>query len=424
MNTFLNNVRGIFKKTTPSTDKAEDITIQNISVMPVPSAEKKEEAPKGMSNVFTDLFPKKKEKSGDDALLKSLNASVQIPDMLKQKKSDEDLLIYRKPTLGANMLKFALLLCVLSLGYFYTQLSPSFSLLGENPMQERDQSLERVIALQSKINKQNYVLAKYALDDFLYTADTYFHKVTVYESALTPQKRKAEAENEFPALRSQMRNDLLLAYEKLSAKQSPDGLPTYFREEGDYAGLFNKGLKDAIRTDIQAAQADTQELTFLRAITKLTDSPEIAKTLGSYKIQTMTDHEFKELVSSLNASNTSTFATLNSLRSKRIKWTDIIDGIEKVTKNVDPLFATKLLNQNVGEIFYSSYNFDRAQNLITVVGETISDDGTNFSVSANLIDAFENSPLFENVQMSTFTKSKSDENSYKGVLSLDLSLSK
>lgn len=373
-------------------------------------------------NVFTDLFPAKDKTKTDGTLVDSLNASTKTKAILKPVKSDEELLIYKKPVLGANLLKLTILIILLASAYLYSQLSSNFNLLGdENAVQKRLGAYERVLSLQSKINKQNYVLAKYALDDYLYTADSYLHKTSLYSSPLVSQKDKQNLEKEFPTLRAKMREDLLLANELLSYRIFPDNLPPHPIEGLNHAAEFKKALKDEIRDSITASKTPA-ETEFMRNVSKLTDSTAIIPALNKYNIPTMTDNEFAEMLSLLSESNTSNFGTLNSLRQKRLKWSAVIEEIEKTTKSIDPLFDSKILQQRVGEIFYSSYTLDKGNDAITVVGETLSDDGKNFSLSADLLDAFEKSAMFKDVKMDSFTKSKEQETSYKGVLSIDLTL--
>ena len=384
----------------------------------------KDDPKKTNSNVFTDLFPKKDQT--DEMLLSSLNASTTQKNILTPNKSDDELLIYKKPTLGANLLKLVFLFGLLAFAFFYSQLSPTFTVLGENPVQNRVMTYKRVLDLQAHISKQGHILAKLALDDYLYTADSYLHKVGQYGSSLISQKDKAILESEFPTLRAKMREDLLLASEKLLQKLIPDGLPAHFEEGKNHSQEFKIALKDIIRAEIQAATdaKNMDEVTFMRSVSKLADNETIKPKLNRLQVPTMTDAEFKDMADILAESNTSGFAALASIRNKRLKWSDIIREIEQTTKSVDQLFGNQFLSGDVGEVFYSSYNLDHKNNSISITGETFSDDGKNFTVSADLIDAFEESDMFKNVEMNSFTKSKEQDNSFRGVLNLELELEK
>ncbi|MBT6068907.1 hypothetical protein HOG48_04080 [Candidatus Peregrinibacteria bacterium] len=384
-----------------------------------PVAEKKD------SNVFTDLFPKKDNSTKTDGkLIDSLNASTSQKNILKPKKNDKDLLIYKKPTLGVNILKVIVLAGLLLCAYLYSQLSPTFTVLGENPVQERVSTYDQVLDLQSEVSKQNYALAKLSLDDYLYTADSYLHKVNLFKSNLVSQKEKAKLESEFQTLRAKMREDLLLASEKLLNKSIPDNLPPHFEEGKSHPQEFKAALKSGIREDIAAASDgdDPDKVVFMRSVSKLADNETIKPKLNQLKPPTMTDNEFKEMADILADSNASGFAALAAIRKDRIKWSEIIEEIENVTKSVDQLFANQFLKGNVGQIFYSSYNLDRKNDAISIIGETLSDDGKNFSLSADLLDAFETSDMFTDIEMDSFTKSKEQNDSFKGILTIDLKL--
>lgn len=374
------------------------------------------------SNIFTDLFPKKKQ-SADDSLIQSVNASTNISEILQPKmQDDKELLVYEKPTMGFLLLKIAVLFTVFSFLYFYSQLSPSFSMLGTNPVQERESLFNEILKDQSKINVQNLTLAKYALDDYLFTADIYLHKVSQYKSPLTTKSKKAELEKEFVPLVAQMKESLMLAKDLFAKDLLPQSMPNYWVEDVDLRNLFASNAKDELRKYIVASNEDVNEAELLRSVSKLLDSAEAMSLVESLNVQTMKDKDFEELVVKLNELETGAFATLNLIRGSRISWTGIITEIEKITKNIDPLFATKILSQKVGEIFYTSYAFNQKSNTVSVVGETVSDDGSNFTVSANLIDAFENSKFFEGVTMNSYSKAKEGEEGFVGVLNLQFKL--
>ncbi len=59
-----------------------------------------------------------------------------------------------------------------------------------------------------------------------------------------------------------------------------------------------------------------------------------------------------------------------------------------------------------------------------VTGEAKSDDGSNFTLLANLIDEFEKSPLFKDIAMRSFSKSGDSEDGYSSTVKLDFSLQK
>ena len=160
----------------------------------------------------------------------------------------------------------------------------------------------------------------------------------MYSSSLVSQKDKAQLEKEFPTLRAKMRENLILANDLLSYKIVPDKLPANPTENGNLDQAFKKALKDEIRLSI-TDNKNPDETDFLRTVSKLADNETINAELSKYKIPTMTDVEFAEMLSLLSESNTSNFGTLSALRQKRLKWSNIIEEIEMITKSIDPLFG-------------------------------------------------------------------------------------
>ena len=76
----------------------------------------------------------------------------------------------------------------------------------------------------------------------------------------------------------------------------------------------------------------------------------------------------------------------------------------------------------LGGIQYTSYDFDSSGPSISIVGETKRFDTTNFTMIVNLIDELNNSDLFENAEMHSFSKSGSLESGYTASVKLNLGL--
>jgi hypothetical protein len=115
------------------------------------------------------------------------------------------------------------------------------------------------------------------------------------------------------------------------------------------------------------------------------------------------------------------FTDISNLKAHRVRWAVILDEIERITKSIDTLYNTGFFEE-LGGIKYSAFDFDSETNQIILIGQAKRDDGTTFTLIANLIDALEQSQLFYNVDNRSFPKSGSEEKGYVSSFRIELNL--
>jgi len=115
------------------------------------------------------------------------------------------------------------------------------------------------------------------------------------------------------------------------------------------------------------------------------------------------------------------FSNISVLKENRIRWGIIIDEIEKITKSIDTLYNTGFFDE-LGGIKYSAFDFDADSNQIVLIGHAKRDDGTTFTLIANLIDALEQSLLFSDVDNRAFPKTGTEEQGYTSSFRIELNL--
>lgn len=115
---------------------------------------------------------------------------------------------------------------------------------------------------------------------------------------------------------------------------------------------------------------------------------------------------------------------LVKINHDRLQWSKIIQEIENTTRQIDPLFG----QPNSQFVVYTNYNFNARTNQITLTGQIRTDNEKTFTQIANLIDAIEANPNFQNVKTRSFTKNivdTTDDNTgitteeYQATLKLD-----
>ena len=111
------------------------------------------------------------------------------------------------------------------------------------------------------------------------------------------------------------------------------------------------------------------------------------------------------------------------IKEGRIQWSDMMNEIELRTIAVDNHYSEDFYNE-LGGIRCNSYDFDSVNRKITVVGETKRFDTRNFSMIADLIDELNRSPILDNGEMRSFSKSGSFDDGYTATLKLTLDIIK
>jgi len=312
---------------------------------------------------------------------------------------------------------FIVLVCVslLILGFFYAELNPKFDLLagirGQNTIQRLNNSRTDIIAMQTKINQKNFLLLNFYLQELSYQADSYS----------TARKTLGNQPT------TDLQNKILLTYENAqSVWNEPQAVskipPATFNDElkKTLQAELVKLKKEQSTADIQTQIKDYESTISLVNNKKLagffnknTEEIKADLPLDDTKLFTLTT----EALDVLN----NEFSVLGEIKKNRLPWAEIVNEIEKSTKNIDTLYNTGFFEE-LGGIQYSSYDFDAKTNKIVITGKAKRDDGSTFSLIANLIDALEKSPMFKNVDNRSYPKSGSQEEGYTSSFRIEFTL--
>lgn len=392
---------------------------------------KPEGKPQEQENTYTNIFEKKEEKpkeTGEESQVISgvyakeeeqikgkENVLGPLPE-LEQKivgafdPSKRNLKIVRGLFIGL------LVISVLVIGFFYTELNPDFDLLssirGPNTAQQLNNSRDQIIAQQTSINQKNYLLLNYYLQELSYIADS-------YGKARNGQISPEELMN--------LQDQFLVTYENALTKwKEPIAVGDIPLE------TFQDELKAALQDELKQLSKETETTAILNEID---DYRATHKLIGNKRLDSFFSTNIDEIRSDLPRDDTklyalteeildilnNDFSTISMLKQKRVEWASIINEIEKITKSVDTLYNTGFFEE-LGGIQYSSYDFDAGSNEIILSGKAKRDDGTTFSLIANLMDALENSDMFTNVDNRSFPKTGSEDEGYVSPFRIELTI--
>ena len=388
----------------------------------------KEESPKN-ENLYTNIFEKKEEKKKDDSKVLSgvfakekekkkpkENILGPLPELEKNligsfdpsKRNLHILKIITGSLLGALLLAFS---------FFYAELTLSFDLLsgirGPNTAQQLNNTENSIITTQTSINQKNYLLLSYYLQKLSYLSDGY---------------AKIRDEENTAAIQA-VQNDIILTYENASVKWEESiaagGIPrdtfvVQLRKEfqNELKQLRKETPGAAVNAEIKnysAALAILNNNQLKKVFTHNTDDIRSDLPRDDSKLFALTQNVLGTLAND--------FSTISEIKMNRIKWSIIVQEIERVTKSIDTLYNTGFFEE-LGGISYSNFDFDSTTNRIILSGQAKRDDGTTFTLIVNLIDALENSPVFTNVDNRSYPKTGDEDKGYLSSFRIELSLAK
>lgn len=391
----------------------------------------------GASATLPDLF-------GEPAAsTKTAAAESEMVNAVVSKKDAKEKILGPKPktnaagiplegksfNLGGFLVKISLLVAIVTFSFFYSQLTPGFNLfgiLGKNPATRLADLNTSVQEEQTTINLYDLLVAKFALDDFITTADTYLYKASEYNSDYTSSNTKAELEVELAALETQIQTSLSTVKTNLLKPIYPKALAlsagNLIELETTYSTLLQERIVNEEETLLANGSADETvsiELDNLDGASRLFSNKDLKQQLKSLDLENgLTDDVIESLFISATQVSTNKFAIILNIKNARVNWTELLIEVTSVTKEVDPLYNTALENN----VIYSGISFDAANQTLSLRGETLTDDTKNFSLISDLVDEFEKSPLFANVSSRSFSKSGEEDEGYSASFSIEMEL--
>lgn len=379
----------------------------------------------------------KEEKAEDSSLVSSIVAtetSTGEENILgAAPEIDQSLLQDMEPPKSILLLGLKILsaiLLVVSIGafaFFSTQLTNRLEAVTENldiPNLSQDLAATNaeIIKLQTDINFHRFLQIKGYLDIFSYNGDSYLQNYDVFVSQTSTKSEQREAEEAMVVLKENLKTSLTAARDLYVKNISVE----LTNESSDLDMIFKDKLTTALSQEAQTLaenqepEAQREFKNYTQAI-ELVNDADLKNMIVKADFDAMSDQDIYSYVRGINLILTNDLTAIQDIKSKRIKWSDIMNEINLRTIAVDSFYTDDFYDE-LGGIRYTSYDFDTDNRSISIVGETKRFDTTNFTMIANLIDEFNRSGLFEGAEMKSFNKSGSLTDGYTAILKLSLNL--
>lgn len=385
-----------------------------------PSANPSKAKTESGKNVFTELF-------GDDKSQKNAKLmGTVVAQQDKKKKSlfgkggsklktikDKGKKSFKvsKSTPGKLVLQVSILLLVGVGAFFYTQNIASFELLGTNPAQRVEIAEENLAQENAEISVQKYLSAALLLDQFSNAADEYLYNTSQAESSYTSQNKKTAYESAAEDLMPEIENLL-----QRIAGYLDDNMDN---EERSTAKIVVEDLTNELREKSGEVDEETllQDIQDLENAKMLMQSKNFRDSVAAIDLDNISHEDIESVYNGYSDISASVTAIIASIKDARVMWSEYLEDLEDLTKTVDPLFNTEF----TGNLALDTVKFS-TDGSVNVSGESITDDTKNFTLISNLIDIYEASTSFENVEDRSYSKSASNEDSYMGQFRITMDL--
>mgnify|MGYP001609592250 CR=1 FL=1 len=320
--------------------------------------------------------------------------------------------------------------------FFNYQLTDNFSFVSTkfglpNLYKQISASNSEIISAQTNANVYSYLEIKANLDKFTYLGDEYLTNFEIFKSPTATSGEQEKAKEKIIQLHDPMRETFLAVKEKIALPLSlplveapVDGILDPLTPEvkfgNELIAALNRKAQEFAQNEDTTMKRENRN--YLHAA-KLVNNTELKNLIIATDFDTLTDRQVYDLVKDVNTLFVNDLTIVNSLKSGRIRWSDIMNEIDLRTKTVDNYYNQNFYD-NYGGIRYTSYDFDSDGQKISIIGETKRFDTTNFTMISNLIDELNRSDMFDSAAMRSFSKSGSLEDGYSATLKLGMDLNK
>jgi hypothetical protein len=185
--------------------------------------------------------------------------------------------------------------------------------------------------------------------------------------------------------------------------------------------IFSDRLISSIEAQRNQAGSDTLANRTFDSMIQLVRNRNFRNFLASINVEDLTDFELRSILGKILQEGIDDISLIAQLRQRRARWPELLSRIDELSRRVDLLYG-KSLFESIGGIRYSNFEFDVDQGEVNISGLVKTEDTKTFTLMADLIDTFEKSPYFKDVDLRNFAKAKASGANFTGSIQLNFSL--
>lgn len=386
------------------------------------SQEKKETGEK-TENIFTKLFGKK---DTPETLLSPSFPEAPLRTSVFQKAPMLDEFAEKKKVSKMKTICFVtFVITFLVSGFLYLQLNSEIAILGKTVAKKFNETTKSVIALKTEVNEAKVRLALFHLNRVNLYGDTFLFNRSIVNASQSTVSEKVLAEAKLVSQRQEIKTSLEAMKKALAEPFTVSLFSPEPLSRTDLEKKFEQALADALSarrgTLDRGKPEDAEEIRVISNLMQFAKNTSLRGFLRNLDTASLDDTKIEEAIRKIREKGSNDLSTIAQLKEKRIPWTEVMDRIDQVTKRVDKVYGQGLFEE-IGGVRYTNYDFNTKTGQVSLTGQVKTDDSKTFTLIADLIDAFEKSPYFKEVDMRDFTKSQSENFGFGSSLRLQFSL--
>lgn len=324
-----------------------------------------------------------------------------------------------------NVFTGTLLLAVVVYGFFYTQLTSTFTLFGPNPAAQFERSNAELVKTQTDLNLVRLRTARLWLDGINAQADPFLTQRTIAASPLSTDIQKQLAQEKVDESALAIKNSLK---EVQKIFTQPLGIDVFSTEPIDVAAReaqFEAQLKESLSSQratlSRESKQNAEQIRLLDNVSNLVTNRTFRGLIRSQSIDELSSDELAALLSRIRSEAVDEIAMIEKVKAQRLDWGKIIEDIHTVVRKADVYYGQGLF-KTVGGFVFSSYRFDFKTGRVAISGLTKTSDSKTFSFIAKLIDSIEKSPKFKDIDFRSFAKTRDENGDFSSGINLDFAL--
>ncbi len=243
----------------------------------------------------------------------------------------------------------------------------------------------------------------------------YNQSISEFESSSNQNSAKQELQSK----QTQINQTLTELKDVLSKAQSNYGSNEEFHEA--YVEYIASQLANLDPEANSASLSLLESEQLLRDSSKLVRNQDLLASINQANLTQQTQADLLETLRSIFRTTNLNYVTdLANFTLTRIELTRIFSELSKIATEFDPNFSPFNISEN-SMINFNNYTIT-ANNTVSVTADIQTSDQNLFSLVANLDDAISNSPLFQNISRTTYSKNLSPEGEFTSSVNLDINL--
>lgn len=227
----------------------------------------------------------------------------------------------------------------------------------------------------------------------------------------------SQAKKKLPEKQAEIVQTLSELEQVLSSAQSNFGSNEDFHNF--YVEFISNQIANVEESNASISLFDSEQL--LRDSSKLVRNSELLNSIREVNLETQTQADLLDTLRKVfNSTNLNYVTDLATFTLNRIELTRMFSELTSIASTFDPNFSPFNIRED-SIINFNNYTIS-ANNTVSVTANIKTEDQNLFSLIANLDDAISESPIFQNISRTTYSKNLSPDGGFTSSVNLDINL--